>query len=136
MFSPRRIAAVLTLMAAAALMLVPLRASAVSRLYLHTFNASSSNKAWVTVQNSVKTVNLDSGWIAPMTKRVWWSGHYLTGSYYFVRFEFVDAHNKPVCDTKARIFAEYTTGDRTDTATGHYKDGKCWIVATDKAIPW
>jgi hypothetical protein len=121
--------------AALSVLTLPLPGLAISRLELRTYNVSDV-KAWVTVQDAGKFRNLDSGWVAPNSPRSWWSGHYITGSYYFVRFEFVDNAGKKLCDTKARIFADYTTAGHTDTAKGHYKAGKCWIVATDKVVPW
>jgi hypothetical protein len=130
-----RLRALVLALTAITVVAFPVPGRAIDRLELHTFNGSNF-KAWVTVQDAGKLRNLDSGWVQPMSRRVWWSGHYLTGSYYFVRFEFVDTGGKVLCDTKARIFADYTTSGHTDTATGHYKNGRCWIVGSDKVFPY
>ena len=122
-------------LAAAAAVLVPLPGQAISRLYLPTRNASD-HKAWITIQNDIKTRNLDSGWVPAGGFREWYAGTYLTGSYYYVRFEFVDKDDKVVCDTKARLFADYTNGNRTETVLGYYKDGHCYIKAFDKVFPY
>ena len=119
----------------AAAFFVPRPAAAIDRLEFPTRNMSNY-RAWVTIQNDIKTRNLDSGWVEPGKWRKWWSGHYLTGSYYFVRFEFVDDHGRVLCDTKARVFAEYTDSGHVPDAQGYYQHGKCWIVTQDKIFPY
>jgi hypothetical protein len=120
--------------AIAALMFLPIRSDAINRVSLPTWNMSSY-KAWVTIQNDIRTRNLDYGWVEAGKIRKWDSGFYMTGSYYYVRFEFFDKDGKKICDTKARTYAPYTAVSDMNTVYGNYKDGHCWIDAYDQPIP-
>jgi hypothetical protein len=127
------------LIAAAAISLgvtaLPLPARAIDRVYFRTHN-NSTYKVWITIQDAGKLRNLDSGWVEPMKMREWYAGHYLTGSYYFVRYEFVDSNDKVLCSTRARTFIEYEANNFR-SAYGHF-DGrhKCYIDVRDRAVPF
>ena len=131
----RRFAGLVATVAATALLLIPRPAHAISRVDLGTFNASSY-RAWITFQNDIKTRNLDWGYVNANSFRKWSSGTYLTGSYYYVRFEFKDKDDRTICDTRARLFVPYTTASEGPTAHGFYKDGHCWIDVYDQKFPY
>jgi hypothetical protein len=66
---------------------------------LRTINATG-NRIWVTVYDLGKTRHLDFGWVEPCSVRVWRSGSYACGSYYYVRAEVKDYYlTRNVYDT-------------------------------------
>jgi hypothetical protein len=66
---------------------------------LRTINATR-NKIWVTVYDLGKLRHLDYGWVDACTVRVWRSGGYACGSFYYVRAEVKDyQEQKNVSDT-------------------------------------
>ena len=130
----RRSAVVISSATAALFLLLPLRGDAINRVSLPTWNMSSY-RAWVTIQDAGKTRNLDYGYVEPGKIRKWDAGVYMTGSYYYVRFEFKDKDDRTICDTKARTYAPYTAVSDMNQVLGFYKDGHCWIDAYDSPIP-
>jgi hypothetical protein len=91
----------------------------------------SANRAWITIQDLGKTRNLDYGWVEPGKVHVWGAGNYTLGGWYYVRFEFMGANGKRVCDTRAQFtIAKGASHSKIGTfATGYYDParGSCSI---------
>ena len=83
--------------------------SAYSALY--TANPTK-NWIWVTIYDLGKTTHLDYGWVDPGTVREWQSGHYLYGSFYYVRGEVKGGGRQDtpnVFDTTVQVNPQDTT---------------------------
>ncbi|HTV93764.1 MAG TPA: hypothetical protein VMG98_13695 [Verrucomicrobiae bacterium] len=97
---------------------------------------NSPNRAWITIQDLGKTRNLDWGWVDAGKARVWGSGNYTLGGFFYVRYEFVDAKGNRVCDTRAQFsIAKSSSHSKIGAiATGQFipaKGGRgCWIDIT------
>ncbi|HTV92438.1 MAG TPA: hypothetical protein VMG98_06950 [Verrucomicrobiae bacterium] len=120
----------LLLLTLAAVSMAPFAAGANGFTYAILTKNESGNRAWITIQDLGKTRNLDYGWVDANSSRPWRTGGYLRGSYYFVRFEFMDKSGKRVCDTRGQTLIGAVGNDGVGSAVaGRYdpKTGKCYI---------